>query len=62
MNRELIIIDGADVDPWLEGLYFEYSDGSVRVSEESKEKFDSFDQAMWLEWVQRYVEERQDEQ
>ena len=57
MNREVIIIDGADVDPWLTGLIFEYDGEKATISEESKEKFDSFDQTMWYGWVQKYAEE-----
>lgn len=57
MDKEAIIIDGADVDPWLSGLIFEYDGENVTISEESKEKFDSFDQIMWYGWVLKYVEE-----
>jgi len=57
MDREVIIIDGADVDPWLDGLTFEYDGERVSISDESQDKFGSFDQTMWLEWVQQYAEE-----
>ena len=59
MNKEVIIIDGADVDPWLSELTFEYDGEKVTISEESKEKFDPFDQTMWYAWVQKYAEENQ---
>jgi len=57
MDQEVIIIDGADVDHWLDGLTFEYDGEKVVISEESKEEFETFDQTMWYGWVKKYAEE-----